>query len=288
MFFDKVAIIGIGLLGGSVGLALKANRLCGTVLGVGRSRTSIEAGLRIGAIDRALEEPAEAALEADLIVVCTPVGSVPGIMAEVEDAFDDDCIITDVGSTKLEIAVALEQLPRAGSRFVGSHPLAGSEKKGVRHASADLFEGTTVFITPTEATDPAVEEVVQELWENLGSEVVSLDPRTHDRVVARTSHLPHIAAALLVANLRALDEEHGEYVGKGFLDMTRIASSDPEMWADICVSNPHEIREAIVDLRNDLDELDMFIDEGEYEKIYEFFQAIKTIRDSLNPDNGNG
>lgn len=287
MLFDRAAIIGIGLLGGSVGLALKAAGLCGTIVGAGRSPASIKAGLEIGAIDEAFDEPSEAGVGADLVVVCTPVNSVAGIIAEMESRLDDDCIITDVGSTKLEIARAVEQLPRAGARFVGSHPMAGSERKGVRHASADLFDGATVFVTPAEDADQAVARAVEDMWERLGGDVVTLDPETHDRIVARTSHLPHIVASMLVANLRSLDDEATELVGKGFLDTTRIASSDPEMWADICASNPEQIREALVDLRSDLDEFDAFLGDGEYEKIYEFFDSMRLIRDSFdgkNPD----
>ncbi len=282
MFFDRAAIIGIGLLGGSVGLALKENGLCGTVVGAGRSPESIKTGLDIGAIDEAFEDLSEAAAGADLVVVCTPVSSVAGIIAEMESRLDDDCVITDVGSTKLEIARAVQELPRAGARFVGSHPMAGSEKKGARHASADLFDGATVFVTPAEAADPDVADAVEEMWERLGSDVVILKPEEHDRIVARTSHLPHIVASALVANLRSLGEEAGKLLGKGFLDTTRIASSDPEMWADICASNPEQIREALIDLRNDLDEFDMLLGDGEYEKIYEFFNSMKFVRDSLN------
>jgi len=271
-------------LGGSIGLALKARGLCGKVVGLSRSRVSIKTGLEIGAIDEAVDELPDAAVGADLVIVCTPVGVVGGIIAEMESRLDDDCIITDVGSTKVEIIDAVEQLPRAGARFVGSHPMAGSEKKGVRHASADLFDGAAVFVTPGDSADAAVTEAVEEMWKRLGSNVVRVDPRTHDRIVARISHLPHILASLLIANLRALDEEHTEVVGTGFLDTTRIASSDPEMWADICMSNPEEIREAIVDLRNDLDEFDMYLAEGEYERILEFFESMKLVRDSFNRD----
>jgi prephenate dehydrogenase len=288
LFFDRAVIVGMGLLGGSVGLALKAGKTCGKVVGVGRSPASIEAGLKIGAIDEAFDEPSDAAAGADLVVVCTPVGSVGGIIAEMESRLDDDCIITDVGSTKLEVVRAVEQLPRAGARFVGSHPMAGSEKKGVSHASADLFDGATVIVTPGEGADSGVTKAVEDMWESFGGEVVLLDPETHDRVVARTSHLPHIAAALLVANLRSLDEDQGELIGNGFLDTTRIASSDPEMWTDICMSNPDQIREAIVDLRNDLDEFDTFLDEGDYENIFAFFEAMKQARDSINQEDPYG
>ncbi|MBI4831994.1 MAG: prephenate dehydrogenase/arogenate dehydrogenase family protein [Candidatus Lindowbacteria bacterium] len=287
LFFDRTAIIGVGLLGGSVGLSLKARGICGKVIGVSRSRTSIEIGLRIGAIDEAADEAAEAARDANLVVVSTPVGSVAGVIAEIESSIDDECIITDVGSAKRSIVYEVEKLHRAGSRFVGSHPLAGSEKKGVQHASAKLFEKALVFVTPTSSTDPDAANKIREMWEQFGGKVIDLDPEVHDRVVARTSHLPHIVAALLMAGLRALPEEYSKLVGKGFLDTTRIASSDPEMWADICVSNFEEIREAIAMLRDDLDELEMYLNGEEYEKLFDFFSLMKNLRDSLNQKESN-
>jgi len=273
--------VGVGLLGGSIALALKAGGLCGKVVGVSRSRASIEDGLAIGAIDEARDDVSEAAAAADLVIVCTPVGSVAGIVAEMESRIDDDCIITDVGSTKLGIIQGVEQLARAGARFVGSHPMAGSEQKGARHASADLFDGASVFVTPAAVSDPDAVETVEEMWERFGGKVITLDPRTHDRIVARTSRLPHIVASLLVANLRVIDGDKGDLMGPGFHDTTRIASSDPEMWAEICLSNQEEIREAISDLRADLDEFEMYLDEGEYEKVFDFFKSIKLMRDSL-------
>ncbi|MBI5115509.1 prephenate dehydrogenase/arogenate dehydrogenase family protein [Candidatus Poribacteria bacterium] len=286
-FFDKVAIIGVGLLGGSVGLALKARGMCGKVVGVGRSQSSIEAGLRVGAIDEATEEVVDAAKGANLVVVSTPVGSVAGIIAELENSIESDCIITDVGSTKRSIVYEVEQLRRAGPRFVGSHPLAGSERKGVQHASASLFENAFVFVTLTPVTDRSAANEIREMWKQLGGKVVDLEPDAHDRIVARTSHSPHIVAALLVAGLRALPEEYSKLVGKGFLDTTRIASSDPEMWADICISNAEEIKEALATLRDDLDEFEMYLNEGEYEKFFDFFNSIKRLRDSLNQKDSN-
>ncbi|NQU08089.1 MAG: prephenate dehydrogenase [Candidatus Abyssubacteria bacterium] len=287
LFFDKVAIIGVGLLGGSVGLTLKARGMCGKVIGLGRSPASVEAGLEMGAIDEAAGELVEAAAGADLVVVCTPVGSVAGVIEEVESFLEEDCVITDVGSTKQDIVRAVEQLRRAGSMFVGSHPMAGSEKKGVRNASAGLFDGATVFLTPTPSTDERTAGVIREMWERFGGKIVELEPEIHDRVMARTSHLPHIVAALLVAGLRVLEEKRMGLVGKGFLDTTRIASSDPEMWADICMSNLEEVREAVVTLRNDLDEFNLYLTEGEYEKIFEFFRSVKTLRDSFDRESPN-
>ena len=287
LFFDRVAIIGVGLLGGSVGLTLKARGMCGKVIGLGRSPASVEAGLEMGAIDEAADELVEAAAGADLVVVCTPVGSVAGVIEEVESFLEEDCVITDVGSTKQDIVRAVEQLRRAGSMFVGSHPMAGSEKKGVRNASAGLFDGATVFLTPTPSTDERAAGVIREMWERFGGKIVELEPEIHDRVMARTSHLPHIVAALLVAGLRVLEEERTGLVGKGFLDTTRIASSDPEMWADICMSNLEEVREAVVTLRDDLDEFNLYLTEGEYEKIFEFFRSVKTLRDSFDRESPN-
>ncbi len=288
LFFNRVAIVGVGLLGGSVGLALKARGLCEKVVGLGRSRASIEAGLKAGAIDEAVDEFPEAAAGADLIVVSTPVGSIAGIIAEMESSLEEKCVITDVGSVKWTIVEAVERMYRAGPRFVGSHPFTGSEKKGVQHASADLFKGATVFVTPTPATDPDVAATVRDMWKRVGGNVVEMTPVDHDRVVAQTSHLPHIVAALLVAGLRTLPEDRAGLVGKGFLDTTRIASSDPEMWADICMNNPKEIREAMATLRSDLEEFDLYLSEGEYEKLFDFFSSAKRMRDVLNRKNQHG
>ncbi len=288
MFFDKVVIIGIGLVGGSVGLALKSMGVCGKIVGLGRSRSSLETGVNVGAIDEAATGLAEAVEGANLIVVCTPVGSIAGIIAEMESMIDDDCVITDVGSTKRNIVYAVEQLPRASSMFVGSHPLAGSERKGARHASGQLFRGATVFLTPTPTTDTSVMETIRGMWECVGGKVVVVDPAVHDRIVARTSHLPHILAALLVACLRSLPVDSMGLMGKGFLDTTRIASSDPEIWADICTENLAEIREAIFSLREDLDEFERYMNEGEYEKILEFFNSAKLLRDSFEHQRNNG
>ena len=288
LFFKKTAIIGVGLLGGSVGLALKAKGMCERVAGLGRSQVSVEAALAMGAIDEAATDMADAVKGADLILVCTPVGSVAGIIAEMESLLDDGCIVTDVGSTKRNIVYAVEKLPRAGSMFVGGHPLAGSERKGVQSASAELFEGATILITPTAATEKSVAANVRAIWERLGGKVVELDPNLHDRIVARTSHLPHIFAALLVTCLRAMPEENVRVMGKGFLDTTRIASSDPEMWADICMNNIDEIQDAIFSLRKNLDEFETCMNEGEYERIMEFFGTAKRMRDSLNSGTSRG
>lgn len=285
LFFEKAAIIGVGLVGGSIGLALKQRGLCGSITGVGRSRISIENALKKGAIDEVAGDLPDAAAGADLIVVSTPVGSVAEIIAEMESSLEEGAYITDAGSTKATIVQAVEQLPRASLHFVGSHPLAGSEKKGVLNASPSLFEGAMVFVTPTPATEPLVTDVIRELWEALGADVVEISPEAHDEIVARTSHLPHIVAALLVAGLRALGPEGSQLVGKGFLDTTRIAASDPEMWAEICLENLEQIREAMATFRRDLDEFDLYLSEGSYEKLFEFFQSVKTAREAIGQNN---
>ncbi|RJP74615.1 MAG: prephenate dehydrogenase/arogenate dehydrogenase family protein [Candidatus Abyssobacteria bacterium SURF_17] len=286
-YFDKVTIIGVGLIGGSLGLGLKAKHMCGKVVGIGRSPTSVEKGLRMGAIDEAGRELTEAAKGADLILICTPVGSVASIVEQMESSLKEGCFITDVGSTKGSIVRAVEELARVGARFVGSHPLAGSEKKGVAHASASLFEGATVFLTPTARTTPAVAETIKEMWGCLGGNVVELTPSAHDRILARTSHLPHIMAALLVSGLNALDKGCNHLVGKGFLDTTRIASSDPEMWADICLANSQEIREALAALGTEMEQFDRYLSAHDHDEVFAFFNVAKALRDSLNRNKPN-
>ncbi len=281
LFFERVAIIGVGLIGGSIGLALKSRGLCGRIVGLGRSKSSVETGLKLGAIDEVANDLPDAAAGADLIVVCTPVGSVAEAIAEMESSLEDNCIVTDAGSTKRTIVEAVQGLTRASMHFVGSHPLAGSNQKGAAHSSANLFEGAVVFVTPVASTEPQVTETVNEFWTSLGGKVIEIGPEVHDRIVARTSHLPHVAASLLVAGLRTLGAEGTRLVGKGFLDTTRIAASDPEMWADICIHNADELREALLTLREDIDEFELYLTEGAYEKLFEFFRSIKYLRESL-------
>lgn len=269
--FDKVAIIGVGLLGGSLGLALKQRGLAKRVHGVGRNEDSLETALNLGAIDSAFLDIPSAVEDAELIVLCTPAAAVAAQLDAVRESCRADAVVTDVASTKngiCEYAKASWPRPR---RFVGSHPMAGSEKFGAVHADATLYDGAIAFVERGDTVDPEAHETVIRLWESLGSTVVGIEPESHDRFVARTSHVPHIVASAL-AQLTDLGAGMAPFIGKGFRDSTRIAEGRPEIWRDICLTNPLAIEEALSDLIRRLESLRHTVTAGDSEELDRFFE----------------
>ncbi|MBN1794824.1 MAG: (d)CMP kinase [Candidatus Omnitrophica bacterium] len=241
MLFQKVAIIGVGLIGGSMGLAMKERKLAGEIVGVTSRKSTLEAACALGVVDYGVDDPRQAARDADLIVFATPVGRIVPICKEVLDRIKPGCLITDVGSTKAALVGQLDALIPRGRWYVGSHPIAGSEKKGAGYADRGLFENRLCVLTRTRKTAPAALRKMQRLWHALGSETVVLSPVEHDRILAWISHLPH----LLACGLITLNHSRLPYAAGGFYDMTRIASGDPVIWKDIFFSNAKEMRSCI-------------------------------------------
>lgn len=239
---QRLTIIGLGLLGGSIGLAVR-KRLSGCrITGCAhRDKSLIEAQKR-GAVDDWTLDLGVAVGDADLVVLCMPVSQIPGWTERLSPHLKRGAIITDVGSTKQAIVDAGERWVRPPAHFVGSHPMAGSEKTGVAVARADLFQGATCIVTRTAQTDASSADVVERFWQALGCRVVRHSPSDHDRLVALISHLPHAAAAALVA---VQDAASLDLHGKGFLDSTRIAAGDPELWRDIFTDNRDNVLGAI-------------------------------------------
>jgi prephenate dehydrogenase len=234
MELDTVAIIGVGLIGGSVGMALRRGRLARCVVGIGRSATSMRQARKLGAIDRGTTNLKSGVADAELTVLCTPVNTIVEQALQAAVWCQPASIITDSGSTKSSIVARLDrELPRQVS-FVGSHPLAGSEKSGVAVASADLFAGRVCVVTQTRRTVKQSLHVVTHFWQALGARVIRMTPEEHDQALAYTSHLPHLAAAALSI---LLPEEYKEVVATGFRDTTRIAASDPALWTAIFLEN---------------------------------------------------
>ncbi len=198
-----VAIVGVGLIGGSVGLALRKRGLAADVVGVGRDRAVLEEIRRQGAIHRGTTSLEEAVSSAQVVVVCTPVNRIPDDVRRAALAAGPDVLVTDVGSTKRQIVEAVERHPRSASVFVGAHPLAGSERRGAAHASADLFEGRVCMLTPTHRTPPEQLRRARAFWTSLGCRVIEMNPAEHDEILAYTSHLPHAVAAALSASVPA-------------------------------------------------------------------------------------
>ncbi len=240
MKIDTLTIVGVGLIGGSIGLAAKRRGLARRVLGAGRQQASLDQALRVGAIDEGLLDLNAAVGRAEVAVFCTPVDGLAAQVLAAAPGCAPGTLLTDAGSTKAAIVRAVQGRLPDGVAFVGSHPLAGSEKRGPAHADADLFQGRLTVVTRTPATDPAALERTARFWQALGARVRIMDPEQHDRALALTSHLPHLVAAALAG---ILPPELHELTATGFRDTTRIAAGDPSLWTGIFAQN----RAAVLD-----------------------------------------
>jgi prephenate dehydrogenase len=231
------------MIGGSIGLALKSRKLVGRVIGVGRSAASLAEAKRLHAIDEAATDIAAAVAEADLVVVATGVASIPWILDDVDAAVRPGTLLTDAGSTKARIVAAWEKRRRSRrGHFVGAHPVAGSHRRGPTAADPQLFTGRVTIVTPAPATPAADVEQTCGFWSALGSTVYTMPPRDHDRILAMTSHAPHVMAAAIAA---ATPAEARQFTAGGWRDTTRIAAGDPELWADILLDNAAPVAKAL-------------------------------------------
>ena len=280
MIFKKVTIIGVGLIGGSIGEALKKKGLAGTVVGVGHRSFSIDEALARGAIDRGTLDVLKGVSGADLVVIATPVCLIPGIARKISRSLKRGCVVTDVGSTKAEIVASLERILPEGIDFVGSHPLAGSEKRGIGSAQDNLFKGSIVIMTKTKNTKKPALAKLSRFWKSLGVERVAISsPGEHDRIVAEISHLPHIAAAAIV---NTASDKSLEFASSGFKDTTRIAASDPGIWRDICVTNRKEILKALEKYERNIARLKKLIKSGSASRLSREFERSKARREKLS------
>ncbi|MBL7223929.1 MAG: prephenate dehydrogenase [Candidatus Brocadiae bacterium] len=275
-----VAVVGVGLIGGSVGLAARARGLAGRVVGVGHRQTSLDRALERGAIDVATLDVREGVAEADLVVLATPVGLMAPLVREAADALRPDTVLTDVGSTKGRLACELGPLTAGRCHYVGSHPMAGSEKRGVDEASATLFEGALCFVTPTADSDPAVVAVLDCFWSALGARVRHATPDQHDALVAGASHLPHAVAAALV---NATPPAALACISTGFRDTTRVAAGDPRLWADVCLHNRDCLLEALAAFDGQIQTLRHLLQRGDEAELVAWLRAAKSVRDESIP-----
>jgi prephenate dehydrogenase len=299
---QELAIVGVGLLGGSVAKAARADSLARRIVGVGRDAARLQPALDDGTLDAATTDLAAGVRKADFILLAAPVLAIEGLLAQVSRVAPEGSVVTDVGSTKRNIVRAAERLAVESERlaaesvrlaaapagcggrppsFVGSHPMAGSEQSGYRVARADLFRGATVVVTPTERTALGALKQVTEFWEALGARVCSLDPETHDRAVAAISHLPHLIACALVDGVRRVEPAALELAARGFRDTTRIAAGDPDMWTEIFVANRDALSAGVAAFRDALAELQRTIDGGDAGALRAALDRIKTIREGL-------
>jgi len=275
---DTVVIVGVGLIGGSIGLSLRGRGLAQRVVGVGRRQTSLRTARRVGAVTNTTIDLPKGVAEADLIIVCSPVGRIVEHVRLAAEHCPEGTLITDVGSTKESIVEALDgQLPR-GCRFLGGHPLAGREKAGSAHARAELFDGRLAILTPTKNTRAEDFDFLEQFWSDLGSVVVQMSAAEHDRAMALTSHLPHAVAVALAGTL---PEQYFRLSGTGFLDTTRLAAGGVEMWQQIFSLNRDNVLAALDRFGQQITALRGAIEKGDEAALEKLLAAAKKNRDAL-------
>jgi prephenate dehydrogenase len=275
---DTVAILGVGLLGGSIGLALRQRGLAQTVVGIGRTASRLRIAEEIGAVSWSTSDIHRGVAEADLIVICTPVGHVVEHVRQVRSACRPDALVTDVGSTKGEICRALAAATDGPGAFVGSHPLAGSEKSGPEFADPNLFEGCVTVVTPTDAAAETRVSEVEEFWRSLGSRVLRMAPDEHDRAVAEISHLPHLVASALAASTEPRDLV---LAATGWRDTTRVASGDVELWQQIFAENRSHVLRSLAKFEKVLSAFRQALEADDSAELVRLLAAGKRQRDRL-------
>lgn len=283
VLFRKITIIGVGLLGGSIGLAVKRRKLARQTAGFVRRQASLTDCERVGAVDFATTDLLAAGWDADLVILCTPLAQMRPVVERILPALKRGTIVTDVGSVKTSVVRELESLvARAGAHFVGSHPMAGAEKTGVAAAKSDLFEKTVCAVTPTRKTNRLALKKVKQFWTALGSRVVELKPEIHDTLVSRSSHLPHLIAATLANYVLnpVQPKSQAALCANGFRDTTRIASGSPEMWRDIALANRKNLVRALATFVAELKKLQREVKQGDVKAIAQFFETAKQRRDN--------
>lgn len=281
---ERLAIVGVGLIGGSFARALREAGAVKSVIGIGRSRPNLEYALSEGVIDGYCHDPAEGVRGAQVVFISIPVCSISAMVASIAASLAPGCIVTDGGSVKAEIVRECELLTPPGCHFVGGHPIAGTENTGAAASFATLFRGKRCILTPTERTDGGALDTVARLWQAAGAQVCSMEPERHDRIFAEISHLPHAVAYALVHAVGTADVE-GEnvlsYTAGGFRDFTRIASSDPTMWRDIALMNRRALLASIDGFSASLAELRRRIECGDSQGLADFFTIAKRFRDGI-------
>jgi prephenate dehydrogenase len=281
MTFEKATILGVGLIGASMALAMKKNSLCARVTGYGRTEGNLLRARELRIIDSYELDPAKACEGADLVVFSTPPARFASLAGEVRESLKEGAIVIDVGSVKGKLVHEMEGLMPPGARFVGCHPIAGSERSGIDAASGDLFKGAKCIITRTGGTDGDAFQEVSALWEGLGSDVTVMSPEEHDRVYALVSHVPHLLAYALMNTVAEIDGSYVEFAGQGFKDTTRIASSSPDIWRDICLMNRDNLLELIERFKDNMDRLSLHLRAGDAEALEEAFRRARALRETI-------
>ncbi|MER9894347.1 prephenate/arogenate dehydrogenase family protein [Mesorhizobium sp. M0119] len=283
--FEKIALVGIGLIGSSLARVIRREGLAGQVAISTRSEATLARARQLGLGDIYTTDAKEAVRDADLVVVSVPVGSSGTVAAEIAPALKKGAILTDVGSTKASVIAQMQPHVPDGVHFIPGHPLAGTEKSGPDAGFAELFENRWCIFTPLPGTDPAALEKLSEFWRRSGSNIDTMDPQHHDMTLAIVSHLPHIIAYNIVGTADDLESvtksEVIKYSASGFRDFTRLAASDPTMWRDVCLHNKDAILEMLARFSEDLSSLQRAIRWGDGEKLFDLFTRTRAVRRSI-------
>lgn len=281
--FKKITLAGVGLLGGSLGLAIRRRGLAGAVHGLVRRRESVDECRTLGVVDEVTQDPLSATRGADLIILCMPIAKMKEVFEQMKPALQPGAIVTDVGSVKRSVVEELEGLvAAAGGHFVGSHPMAGAEKTGPAFARAELFENAVCVVTPTPRSSAEAVSRVESLWQAVSGSPIRMSPELHDDLVSRSSHLPHVVAAELANYVLSPThpKEQASVCANGFRDTTRIASGSPEMWRDIALANRENLARVLGVFIEDLQEFQLALENQDRKAIDEFFEQAKQRRDA--------
>ncbi|MCW8922287.1 MAG: prephenate dehydrogenase/arogenate dehydrogenase family protein [Gammaproteobacteria bacterium] len=282
---QTVCIIGTGLIGGSLALALKKSGFCRRIVGAGRTEATLKKAVELGVVDHYETDFALAVKDADIVVVAVPLSAMKNVFEQIAPALSATAVVTDAGSAKQSvISDAQVAFGKTSNRFVAGHPISGTEKSGVTAAFTELYENRKVILTPTNGTDGEAVQLVTEMWQAAGAEVETMDAEHHDMVLAGTSHLPHILAFGLVDCLNSLEDvdEIFRFAAGGFRDFTRIASSDPVMWRDICLSNREDILVMMKKYQAQLQMISSALEDSDADALVEIFSRAKKARDQFN------
>ncbi len=284
IFFDRVTVLGVGLIGASFSLALKKHGLCGHICGFGRKESNLIVARERGIIDSFYLDPSRAVAGSGLVVLCLPVGLFLETATAIKSSLMADAVVTDVGSVKGRLVSRLEEILSDRAFFVGGHPIAGSEKSGIGTADPDLFRGRRCIVTETGNTRSAALKLVVDLWRSIGALVEKMDPQEHDRVFGAVSHLPHVIAYEMINTIDEIDSSYLEYAGRGLADVTRIASSSPELWRDICILNRENLVRFIDAFIGRLQRVREDVSSGEADRLEGEFTKAKALRDGIGQD----
>jgi prephenate dehydrogenase len=283
--FGQITIVGVGLLGGSLARVANLQGLADKVVGFGRNQVKLEKARALNIIDASETNLQAAVAEADLVVLCSPVSVMTPLVREMVSFLRPGCLVTDVGSVKKPLVGEIQALMPDGVYFVGSHPIAGGEKSGFEASKPDLFQDEKCIVTPTPKTNPSALKKIHELWEQAGMQVITMDVEEHDLIFGAVSHLPHVIAYALMNTLGGISTKNHEEItafsGKGLKDITRIASSDPVMWRDICLSNKKPVLNLIDKFQGTLQQIRNLIDKEDGQLLQQAFETAKKYRMNL-------